>query len=147
GAFDRYSMARKAARVSADRPSGSAAWIEKRPSVAAIVNAYTRRIRPAVTVMAPGISRRLDVARTPPFREINRCAKIVATAPIGTFTNTPARHPNGAVRPPSAIEPAANPADRIETRTPNARFLSPPSGKVAARIAKAVAVVIAAAIP
>src|SRR3989442_8037935 len=83
GAFDRYSMTRKAARVSADRPSGSAAWIVKRPSVAAIVNAYTRRIRPAVTVMAPGISRRLDVARTPPFREMNRLAKIVATAPIG----------------------------------------------------------------
>ena len=57
------------------------------------------------------------------------------------------RHPNAAVRIPPAIEPAANPADRIETRTPNARFLSFPSGKVAARIAKAVAVVIAAATP
>src|SRR5213594_4261202 len=98
GAFDRYSMARKATNVTADKPSGSA-------------------------------------------------AKIVAAMPIGTFTNMTDRHPNAAVRIPPAIEPAANPADRIETRTPNARFLSFPSGKVAARIAKAVAVVIAAATP
>ena len=56
-------------------------------------------------------------------------------------------HPNAAVRTPPAIEPAANPADKTETRTPNARFRSFPSGKVAARIANAVAVVIAAAMP
>src|SRR5713226_7463079 len=67
GALDRYSMATKSVNVSADRPSGRAAWIVKRPAVAAIVNAYTRRIRAAVTVTAPGISRRLDVAR-PWFR-------------------------------------------------------------------------------
>src|SRR5881409_4474508 len=71
GAFDRYSMAKNAAKVSADRPSGSAAWIVKRPSVAAIVNAYTRRINQAVTVTAPGMSRRFDVARGP-FRAMNR---------------------------------------------------------------------------
>jgi len=57
------------------------------------------------------------------------------------------RHPNAAVRMPPAIEPAANPADRIETRTPNARLRSFPSGNVAARIARAVAVVMAAAMP
>src|SRR6266571_2462279 len=113
GAFDRYSMAKKAAEVRAERPRGRAACIVKRPSVAAIVNAYTRRINPAVTVTAPGMSRRFDVSRGPP----------------------------------PAIEPAANPADRIETRTPKARLRSFPSGNVAARIARAVAVVMAAATP
>src|SRR3989441_11515417 len=57
------------------------------------------------------------------------------------------RQPKAAVRPPPAIEPAANPADSTETRIPNARFRSGPSGNVAARIAKAVAVVMAAAMP
>ena len=55
--------------------------------------------------------------------------------------------PKAAVRTPPAIEPAANPADSTETRIPNARFRSGPSGNVAARIAKAVAVVMAAAMP
>src|SRR3989441_7856730 len=72
GAFDRYSIARKTANARTERPRGTAAWNVKRPSVAAIVNAYTSRIRPAVTVTAPGTSRRLDVARPPPFREMNR---------------------------------------------------------------------------
>src|SRR5216117_2821346 len=49
GAFDRYSMAKKAAKMRTESPRGSAACIVKRPSVAAIVNAYTRRINPAVT--------------------------------------------------------------------------------------------------
>ena len=71
GAFDRYSMARKAAKVRAERPRGSAACTVKRPSVAAIVNAYTRRINPAVTVTAPGMSSRFDVARGP-FRAMKR---------------------------------------------------------------------------
>src|SRR2546422_1424892 len=78
---------------------------------------------------------------------MNRGAKIVATAQIATWTNMTDRHPNAAVRMPPAIEPAANPADRIETRTPKARLRSFPSGNVAARIAKAVAVVMAAAMP
>src|SRR3989442_12815687 len=146
GAFDRYSIARKTANARTERPRGTAAWNVKRPSVAAIVNAYTSRIRPAVTVTAPGTSRR-RVSALPPFAAMNRWANTVATAPIGTFTNMTDRHPNAAVRTPPAIEPAANPADRIETRTPNARFLSLPSGKVAARIAKAVAVGIAAPRP
>src|SRR2546426_8394107 len=71
GAFDRYSMAKKAAKVRAERPRGSAAWIVKRPSVAAIVNAHTRRINPAVTATGPGMSVRLDVARGP-LRAMNR---------------------------------------------------------------------------
>src|SRR3989442_13741453 len=97
GAFERYSMAKKTANVSADRLSGSAAWIVKRPSVAAIVNAYTRRIRPAVTVIAPGISIRLDAVRPLALREINRSAKLVATVPIRTFTNMTDRYPKAAV--------------------------------------------------
>ena len=71
GAFDRYSMAKKAAKMRTESPRGSAACIVKRPSVAAIVNAYTRRINPAVTVTAPGMSRRFDAARGP-FRAMNR---------------------------------------------------------------------------
>src|SRR5436309_15848112 len=78
---------------------------------------------------------------------MNRWAKRAAAAPIGTFTNMTDRHPNAAVRTPPAIEPAANPADRIETRTPKARLRSVPSGNVAARLARAVAVVMAAAMP
>src|SRR5947208_7213123 len=39
GAFDRYSIARKAANARTERPRGSAAWTVKRPSVAAIVTA------------------------------------------------------------------------------------------------------------
>src|SRR2546427_12490658 len=65
GAFDRYSMTKKAVKVRAERPRGSAACIVKRPSGAAIVNAYTRRINPAGTVTAPGMSKRFDVERGP----------------------------------------------------------------------------------
>src|SRR5207249_11370936 len=86
GAFDRYSMARQAAKVRAERPRGTAACIVKRPSVAAIVNAYTRRINPAVTVTAPGVASRLDVVRGP-FRAMNRDAKLVATARVRTLPN------------------------------------------------------------
>src|SRR5437867_4271273 len=71
GAFDRYSIAKKTAKMMAERANGTAAWRVNRPSVAATVNAYTRRISPAVTVTAPGMSRRLDVAR-PFFRAMNR---------------------------------------------------------------------------
>src|SRR5439155_12760099 len=83
GAFDRYSMARKATNVTADKPSGSAAWIVKRPSVVAIVNAYTSRISPAVTVMAPGISRRIDAARQTPFRDLNVFKMMDSEMPFG----------------------------------------------------------------
>src|SRR3989442_13663226 len=67
GAFDRYSRAKKAAKVRAERPRGSAACIVKRPSVAAIVNAYTRRINPAVRATAPGRSRTVDAAVGPVY--------------------------------------------------------------------------------
>ena len=146
GAFDRYSIARKPTRAKTERASGTAVWTVKSPSVAATVNAYTSRTRPAVTLTAPGMSIRRTTA-SPPFRAMYRCAKTVAAAPIGTFTNMTDLQPKAAVRTPPAIEPAANPADSTETRIPNARFRSGPSGKVAARIAKAVAVVMAAAMP
>src|SRR5947209_7925921 len=146
GAFDRYSIARKPTRAKTERASGTAVWIVKSPSVAATVNAYTSRTRPAVTLTAPGMSIRRTTA-SPPFRAMYRCAKTVAAAPIGAFTNMTDLQPKAAVRTPPAIEPAANPADSTETRIPNARFRSGPSGNVAAKIAKAVAVVMAAAMP
>src|SRR2546422_2828689 len=66
---------------------------------------------------------------------------------MGRFTNKTDLHPKPAVRTPPAIDPAAKPAERKATRTPTARFLSLPSGNVAARIANAVAIVIAAPTP
>src|SRR5438309_8373840 len=78
---------------------------------------------------------------------MKRWVRIAAMVPIGTFTNKTDLHPNPAVRTPPAIDPAAKPAERKATRTPTARFLSLPSGNVAARIANAVAIVIAAPTP
>ena len=76
-----------------------------------------------------------------------RFARSAARAPIGTFTNITDLHPNASVRTPPRREPAANPADRTATRTPTALFRAGPSGYVDAKIARAVAVVIAAATP
>src|SRR5256885_3692603 len=92
------------------------------------------------------MSKLLSVER-PPFAAMNRWVRMAAAVPIGTFTNNTDLHPNAAVRIPPAIDPAAKPADRTATKMPNARFRAFPSGNVAARIANAVAVVIAAPTP
>ncbi len=67
--------------------------------------------------------------------------------PTGTFTNRTDLQPKAAVRTPPASDPAAKPADKAATKTPSARFLARPSGNVAARIARAVADVMAAPMP
>src|SRR3989442_15640598 len=67
--------------------------------------------------------------------------------PIGTLTKRTDLQPNAAVRTPPAMDPAAKPADSTATNMPRARFLSLPSGNVVTRIAKAVAVEMAAPTP
>src|SRR3989442_13916445 len=65
GAFDRYSIARKPTRAKTERAIGTAVWTVKSPSVAAIENAYTSRIKRAVTLRAPGVSRRVTTEHPP----------------------------------------------------------------------------------
>ncbi len=67
--------------------------------------------------------------------------------PIGTLTKRTDLQPNAAVRTPPEMDPAAKPADSTATKMPRARFLSLPSGNVVTRIAKAVAVEMAAPTP
>src|SRR5437867_6370409 len=146
GDADRCSIARNAARARAESPRVSPVAAVRNPSVAAFVKAYTSRMSPVVTVSAPGMSRRVPRAR-PGLAAMYRFARSAARAPIGTFTNITDLHPNASVRTPPRREPAANPADRTATRTPTALFRAGPSGYVDAKIARAVAVVIAAATP
>ena len=72
---------------------------------------------------------------------------MAATVPMGTLTKRTDLQPKALVRMPPEMDPAAKPADSTETKMPSARFLCLPSGKVVTRIAKAVAVEIAAPIP
>src|SRR6266540_1108078 len=132
GDADRYSIARNAARATAESPRVSPVAAVRNPSVAAFVRAYTRRTSPAVTVNAPGMSNRVPFALPGPA-VMNRFARSAATMPIGTFTNITDLHPNASVRTPPRREPAANPADRTATTTPNALFRAGPSGYVEAR--------------
>src|SRR5207248_3579783 len=146
GDFDRDSIAIKPAKTRAEIARGTIVYREANPSVEAFVNEYTSSISPLVTESAPGRSRCLSAAR-PGWLTRNFWERIAATVPIGTLTNRTDLQPNAAVRTPPEIEPAAKPADSTETKMPSARFRSFPSGKVVTRIAKAVAVEMAAPIP
>src|SRR3989442_12343703 len=146
GDFDRYSIARNPARTRAPSPSGRIVSMDMKPAVAAFVNAYTTSISPLVTDRAPGRAKCWSTARPGLFARYF-CERTAATVPIGTLTKSTDLQPKALVRMPPEMDPAAKPADSQETKEPSARFTSPPSGKVVTRIAKAVAVEIAAPIP
>ena len=120
--------------------------MDVKPSMEAMVKAYTKSISPPVKDTAPGKSKCLSVER-PGLSARNFWERMAPTAPIGTFTNIIDLQPKVAVRTPPSMEPAAKPAESTEMKIPRALFLSFPSGKHEIRIANAVTVDMAAPTP
>jgi hypothetical protein len=116
------------------------------PSVGARVSAKTKRMRPAVTVVAPHASK----WRARPgalLSATKRRTKNSAPTPIGTLTKKTHSQPTYSVRIPPSRTPIAAPEPAMAPSTPRALFRSLPSSNVTVVIENTDGERIAAAAP